>query len=190
MYVNTGCVIGQTSPTRPQKTYCFSWSRIQPWPEGESGHNSANWFGMVPCSLSRQEWPANKELQWRFLALSRGDGSSRFDGPQEEMGTWKIHGEEWLISTATRHHRHHITIIILLLSIISTCQGLGLPMPRPYRPPYMPGLTALIPHFEAPRGQAKLSHQPLRKRNMMENDGFIYSLSTDSLLKVGWPSPI
>ena len=27
--------------------------------------------------------------------------------------------------------------------------GLGLPMPRPYRPPYLPGLTALIPHFEA-----------------------------------------
>ena len=44
-----------------------------------------------------QEWPSNKELQWRFLALSR---------------------------------------------------GLGLPMPRPYRPPYLPGLTALIPHFE------------------------------------------
>eukprot|EP00434_Breviolum_minutum_P031555 symbB.v1.2.027900.t1/scaffold2896.1/size67727/2 len=52
------------------------------------------------CNMSdTREWPANKELQWRFLALSR---------------------------------------------------GLGLPMPRPYRPPYMPGLTALIPHFEEP----------------------------------------
>lgn len=52
------------------------------------------------CNMSdTREWPANKELQWRFLALSR---------------------------------------------------GLGLPMPRPYRPPYLPGLTALIPHFEEP----------------------------------------
>ncbi|CAK9059956.1 unnamed protein product [Durusdinium trenchii] len=52
------------------------------------------------CYMSdTREWPVNKELQWRFLALSR---------------------------------------------------GLGLPMPRPYRVPYVPTLTAVIPHFEEP----------------------------------------
>ncbi|CAJ1393426.1 unnamed protein product [Effrenium voratum] len=52
------------------------------------------------CGMAdTREWPVNKELQWRFLALSR---------------------------------------------------GLGLELPRPYRTPYVPGLTVLIPQFEEP----------------------------------------
>jgi len=31
--------------------------------------------------------------------------------------------------------------------IIALARGLGLPMPRPFRAPYMPGITVLIPHY-------------------------------------------
>jgi len=31
--------------------------------------------------------------------------------------------------------------------IVSLARGLGLPMPRPFRPPYLPGITVLIPHY-------------------------------------------
>lgn len=52
------------------------------------------------CGITdTREWPGNKELRWRFLALAR---------------------------------------------------GVGLHVPRPYRSPYLPGMTALIPHFEEP----------------------------------------
>jgi len=31
--------------------------------------------------------------------------------------------------------------------VLALSRGLGLPMPRPYRAPYMPGITVLIPHY-------------------------------------------
>ena len=170
-------------------------------------------FGLFFCentpSLPRagsaaKEWPSNKELQWRFLALSRGgrgqsgevgrstvehrkpggflgDGTShvlvvfgeilfsKITNTSNKQQTSTIDKQQTTsqnlekTETKTRQNKTNKQpyciqtkqktrqqTIYPLKKKKKLWAGLGLPMPRPYRVPYLPTLTALIPHFEEP----------------------------------------
>jgi hypothetical protein len=56
--------------------------------------------------------------------------------------------------------------------VLALSRGLGLPMPRPYRAPYIPGITVLIPHY----GETIL----MQKKELFKNS------SSDNVPLVNW----
>jgi 1,3-beta-glucan synthase len=57
--------------------------------------------------------------------------------------------ERWMMewSSANAHWRFRTTNADALWRFRALSRGLSLPMPRPFRAPYIPGLTILIPHY-------------------------------------------
>ena len=53
--------------------------------------------------------------------------------------------------------------------------GVGLHVPRPYRSPYLPGMTALIPHFEARVVQSDAKHLAMLQEPILMSQEDLYS---------------
>jgi len=113
---------------------------------------------------------ADSNVQWKLLNSPLDSGMREFRRPQIFRGTnvaenflrrYMIQGQEGWPTNREAKWR-----------LQALARGLGLPLPVPYRVPYIPGISVLIPHY----GESILAEKQLELLREPENQGKLYSI--------------
>jgi len=172
--------MGQDSSSAPfSQKFPAIWDRIMQYMRYEDKVSSAQMGDM-----SFEVGTAGHQVHWEDLAMPVGqsrqvpqDSETGAGGAKKRIKVPNVFVQNPLTQRCLQTYagvpdKHWPQNPDVQWRVLALSRGLGLPMPRPYRAPYIPGITVLIPHY----GETIL----MQKKDLFKNS------NSDNVPLVNW----